>query len=74
MIRWGDVLLDIRRATLGVPRHPPHALEFHRRILERIVARDSEGACAAMAAHLEDIKHVWRALADDQATQATRAQ
>lgn len=58
----GDVLLHIRRATLGVPRRPDRALAYHRDILDRIEARDEQGARKAMVAHLDESLGMWRHL------------
>jgi GntR family transcriptional repressor for pyruvate dehydrogenase complex len=55
----GDVLLDIRRATLGTPQRPHRALDYHRRILERIAESDEDGARAAMRAHLDESRQMW---------------
>jgi len=70
----GDVLLDIRRATLGIPSRPEVGVRFHQRILERIAARDADGAELAMREHLNDAVEAWRELqpqieaADDSPT------
>jgi GntR family transcriptional repressor for pyruvate dehydrogenase complex len=54
------VLLEIRRMTLRVPGRPHRAVSAHGRILDRIVARDAEGAELAMIQHLEESRAVWR--------------
>jgi DNA-binding FadR family transcriptional regulator len=54
------VLLEIRRMTLRVPGRPHRAVSAHGRILDRIVARDPEGAELAMIQHLEESRAVWR--------------
>jgi GntR family transcriptional repressor for pyruvate dehydrogenase complex len=54
------VLLEIRRKTLATPGRPNRALLAHAEILERIVARDSDGAERAMIDHLADSRSVWR--------------
>lgn len=49
-----------RRASLSRPGRPARSLEGHRRILEAIVARNEEGASAAMREHLmvvADVAH-----------------
>jgi GntR family transcriptional regulator, transcriptional repressor for pyruvate dehydrogenase complex len=51
----GEVLLQIRRETVAEARSAERALFHHRRILERVKARDAEGAQEAMRAHLEDV-------------------
>jgi GntR family transcriptional repressor for pyruvate dehydrogenase complex len=55
----GDVLLDIRRSTLGQEGRHALALEAHGRILECIAAGDEAGARAAMEAHLQESKGAW---------------
>ncbi|GAA5187444.1 FadR/GntR family transcriptional regulator [Rugosimonospora acidiphila] len=55
-------LLEIRRKTLGSPGRPNRALRAHAQILERIAARDPEGAEQAMNDHLADSRAVWRRL------------
>jgi GntR family transcriptional repressor for pyruvate dehydrogenase complex len=56
----GDILLEIRRVTLGVPHRFQDGIGFHRRILDRIAAHDVEGAAQAMREHLDDADAVWR--------------
>lgn len=58
----GDVLLEIRRATLGVPGRVRDGVAYHRRILERVSAHDVAGGEAGMREHLEDALAVWRDL------------
>jgi GntR family transcriptional regulator, transcriptional repressor for pyruvate dehydrogenase complex len=58
----GDVLLDIRRATVGLPGRRALGRRHHWEIFERIAARDAEGAQAAMRAHLEEAAEAWRQL------------
>lgn len=61
----GDVLLEIRRATLGIPGRVLMGVEFHRRILSRIEAHDVEGADRAMREHLADADAAWEGLPAD---------
>lgn len=56
----GDILLEVRRETLGVPGRIARGVEAHREILARVEAHDVEGARAAMMAHLSDSEQVWR--------------
>jgi DNA-binding FadR family transcriptional regulator len=56
----GDVMLDIRRATSALPGEAKKAAAFHRRILEQISARDSDGAREAMREHLDHSNDLWR--------------
>jgi GntR family transcriptional regulator, transcriptional repressor for pyruvate dehydrogenase complex len=55
----GNALLEIRRENLagGSGRD---TLASHREILERIAARDPEGARSAMRAHLANVEEHWR--------------
>jgi GntR family transcriptional regulator, transcriptional repressor for pyruvate dehydrogenase complex len=55
----GSTLIDIRRENLG-SGSTPMTLGQHDQVLARIVARDSEGARAAMASHLEGVASWWR--------------
>lgn len=64
----GDVLLEIRYATLGVPGRPEKGLKAHRKIRDRVAVHDPAGARDAMRAHLLDSMRAWRHL--PQATQA----
>lgn len=57
-----DVLLHIRRATLGAPQRPHGALAYHRDILDAIEAGDEQAARAAMRAHLDDSLRMWQNL------------
>lgn len=55
----GGVLLEVRRQTArSKPGTLEHAVEHHRRILDRIVARDAEGARRAMRDHLSQIEQL----------------
>jgi GntR family transcriptional repressor for pyruvate dehydrogenase complex len=62
----GDVLLDVRRATMGISGRPSRGLEHHRAILERIAARSPQEAREAMQLHLEDSARAWRRLSKDK--------
>lgn len=66
----GDVLLEIRRATLGVPGRLQDGVAFHRRILDRVDAHDVEGAGAAMREHLADADAAWEGLPENERTAA----
>ena len=55
----GSTLIEIRRENLA-SGSAPMTLEQHGRVLDRIAARDSAGARAAMAAHLEGVAVWWR--------------
>lgn len=50
----GDVLLDIRRATLVDPRRVDVALKAHRKVVRALQARDEPAAIDAMREHLDE--------------------
>lgn len=56
----GEVLLNIRRATLGDPGRVETTLDQHRRIAEAVRRRDVDGAITAMSDHLDDSSVVLR--------------
>jgi GntR family transcriptional repressor for pyruvate dehydrogenase complex len=58
----GDVLLEIRRATLGLPDDAQHGYEQHERILAAVRAHDPQAAREAMRGHLDDAFESWRQL------------
>jgi len=70
----GEILLEIRRATLKQPGRSAQAIEQHEAILEQIVARDAEGAERAMKEHLADSYRIWEAagLTDSKRTRRRR--
>lgn len=57
-----DVMLEIRRATLGLKGRPGKGVRAHRQILARIAAHDAPGAREAMRKHLADSWRVWQRL------------
>jgi GntR family transcriptional repressor for pyruvate dehydrogenase complex len=56
----GDPLVAIRQGNLSAPGAIEQTLEYHARILDRIVARDAVGARQAMEAHLDQVREVWQ--------------
>lgn len=58
----GDVMLEIRRATIGIPGRAEKGVKAHRRILARIGEQDPAGAREAMRDHLRDSWKVWQQL------------
>jgi DNA-binding FadR family transcriptional regulator len=58
----GEVLLEIRRATVYIPKRLPELLKVHRQIYDAIALHDVEGAQAAMRDHLEELDRAWRKL------------
>ena len=55
----GDILLEIRKATLGIRGRARKGVQFHQAILDRVAAHDVEGATEAMRVHLEDARAAW---------------
>ncbi len=55
----GEALIEIRRENL-IAGSGPDTIAAHREILERIAARDRDGARRAMRAHLENVEEHWR--------------
>jgi GntR family transcriptional regulator, transcriptional repressor for pyruvate dehydrogenase complex len=60
----GDALIEIRRENLA-GGSGPDAIASHREILDRIVARDPDGARRAMRTHLEKVEEHWRRRAEE---------
>jgi GntR family transcriptional repressor for pyruvate dehydrogenase complex len=58
----GDVMLEIRRLTIGMPGDAEEGWSQHGVILDRVVERDGPGARDAMAAHLRGALRSWRRL------------
>lgn len=58
----GDVLLDLRRRTLGMANRITKGVRAHRRIARNIEAGDVPAAERAMAEHLEDSLRAWTSL------------
>jgi GntR family transcriptional repressor for pyruvate dehydrogenase complex len=68
----GDVMLEIRRATIGIPGRPAKGVKAHRKILAAIEAHDPARAREAMREHLSDSERAWRRLrANDRKAPAT---
>lgn len=55
----GDVMLEIRQATLTVPGRAPSVIEAHDEIMRRVADGDSDGAAEAMRAHLDESLRAW---------------
>jgi len=55
----GEPVMTARLGTLNTQDRPSAAVRAHERILDRIAARDAEGARDAMRAHLADSRQVW---------------
>jgi GntR family transcriptional repressor for pyruvate dehydrogenase complex len=69
----GDPLIAIRQGNLGVPGATEETLEYHARILDRIVAGDAAGAREAMAAHLDQVRQVWQSRTHDAGDQPSES-
>lgn len=59
----GDVLLEIRRATVYIPKRLPKLLVVHQQIYDAIEAHDVAKARAAMRSHLQELERAWSKLA-----------
>jgi len=66
----GDVLLEIRRATMHNRKDAEHGYAEHGRILAAITRHDGEAARDAMRKHLEHALREWRRLGLVQVKQA----
>lgn len=55
-----DVLLEIRVEALMIPNQAKEGLEFHRKILTQVAARNPAGARFAMQEHLLEAEAMWR--------------
>ncbi len=55
----GEVMLHIRRATLGDPGRGRTAVAAHRVIAKALAERDVDAAVAAMREHLSDSRDVF---------------
>jgi GntR family transcriptional repressor for pyruvate dehydrogenase complex len=55
----GEALLEVRRENLRRPPAVTEALASHRAILDRIRARDREGARHSMSEHLDNVEVHW---------------
>jgi GntR family transcriptional repressor for pyruvate dehydrogenase complex len=60
----GDVLMEIRRATLARPGRADAAIAQHGRVVDALLRRDVEGAVDAMREHLADSLHAFRDAVD----------
>ena len=56
MLTLLDLLAKSRRETLSIPGRPQRSIEDHARVLEKIEARDPEGARGAMLEHLRSVE------------------
>jgi GntR family transcriptional repressor for pyruvate dehydrogenase complex len=56
----GEGLLDVRRDNLKDRDTAERTIGLHDAVRQRIIARDAEGARAAMAEHLDDTVQAWR--------------
>jgi len=58
----GDILIEIRRATVYIPRRLPKLLVAHQQIYDAIAAHDAPGARLAMRSHLRELERAWKKL------------
>jgi GntR family transcriptional repressor for pyruvate dehydrogenase complex len=66
----GEALIEVRRENLAAGS-ANETLHLHRRILDRIVAHDVEGAREAMTQHLDNVEEIWRRLHERPAPAAS---
>lgn len=59
----GDILIEIRRATVYIPRRLPKLVVVHEHIYEAIAAHDVRAARKAMRLHLQELERAWSKLA-----------
>ena len=59
----GDILVEIRRATVYIPRRLPKLLVVHQNIYDAIAAHDAAAARRAMRLHLQELERTWKKLA-----------
>ena len=59
----GDILVEIRRATVYIPRRLPKLLVVHQNIYDAIATHDAAAARRAMRLHLQELERTWRKLA-----------
>jgi GntR family transcriptional repressor for pyruvate dehydrogenase complex len=59
----GDVLVEIRRATVYIPRRLPKLLVVHQQIHDAIAAHDVARARRTMRSHLQELERAWSKLA-----------
>jgi len=64
----GDTLLSARRATSHIEGRIAKGVSAHQEVLERILARDVEGARTAMRLHLQDSLVAWSHLRPSELT------
>jgi GntR family transcriptional repressor for pyruvate dehydrogenase complex len=64
----GEILLDIRRLTQGIPGRAEKAVEAHGEILSAIAAHSEESARQAMREHLEESLAAWRTYSPSSTT------
>lgn len=57
-----DLLQEVRLRVHGYPDLPGQVIPGHRKILERLIAKDPAGARQAMREHLERARHIQRAV------------
>ncbi len=60
----GDIMLEIRRTTYALPHDASKAYDYHRRIADKVKARDAGGAREAMRRHLSEAVREWEALGE----------
>jgi len=59
----GEILLEIRLATVYIPNRIPKLIVVHQKIFDAIAAHDAKAAHRAMRAHLRELERTWDRLA-----------
>jgi GntR family transcriptional repressor for pyruvate dehydrogenase complex len=67
----GDVMLQVRQQTMGMPRDAELGLEAHRRIAAKVAEHDEASAVAAMRRHLEESLQTWGGLGAERISPGT---
>ena len=62
----GEILLEIRRLTQGIPGRPQKAVTAHRKILRHVAAHSAQEARDAMREHLDESLEAWRRYTPDR--------
>lgn len=59
----GDILVEIRLATVHIPHRLPKLVVVHRRIYDAIADHNTARARQAMRTHLQELERAWKKLA-----------
>jgi DNA-binding FadR family transcriptional regulator len=59
----GEILLEIRLATVHIPNRLPKLILVHEKIFDAIATHDAKAARTAMRSHLRELERTWGRLA-----------